>query len=68
MAKKNINIELPEEDFEQLKRIKDRLGTTWENMLKRGNTVGITPVIGESGEIKGYARRKDLELFEEAKG
>jgi len=34
---KNIYIELSEEDFEELKEIKDRLGTTWEGMLKRGN-------------------------------
>jgi len=35
---KEIRIELPEEDFEKLKKIKDRLGYTWEGMLKRGNT------------------------------
>jgi len=34
---KEIRIELSEEDFEELKEIKDRLGTTWEGMLKRGN-------------------------------
>jgi len=34
---KKIYIELSEEDFEELKEIKDRLGTTWEGMLKRGN-------------------------------
>jgi len=61
---KNINIELSEEDFKQLKRIKDRLGTTWKNMLKRGNTVDITPIVDESGKTKGYARRKGLELKE----
>jgi len=59
---KEIRIELSEEDFEELKRIKDRLDTTWRNMLKRGNTVDITPIVDESGKIKGYARRKGLEL------
>ena len=33
---KNINIELTDEDFEELKRIKEHLGTTWEHMLKKG--------------------------------
>ena len=61
---KEIRIELSEEDFEELKRIKDRLDTTWRNMLKRGNTVDITPIVDESGKIKGYARRKGLELKE----
>jgi len=32
---KNINIELTDEEFEELKRIKEHLGTTWEHMLKR---------------------------------
>jgi len=61
---KEIRIELSEGDFEELKRIKDRLDTTWRNMLKRGNTVDITPIVDESGKIKGYARRKGLELKE----
>jgi len=64
MAKKYINIELPKKDFEELKRIKDRLGTTWENMLKRGNTVDITPIVNESGKIEGYAMKSEIELKE----
>jgi len=37
---KEVRIELSDEDFEELKEIKDRLGITWEGMLKRGNIEG----------------------------
>lgn len=34
---KNINIEVSDDDFKELKKIKKRLGMTWEGVLKRGN-------------------------------
>jgi hypothetical protein len=32
----NVNIELPQEDFEFLKEYKDEMGLTWEGLLKAG--------------------------------
>jgi len=46
---KNINIELSEEDFEELKKKKERMGLTWEGVLKEG--VIELSVMGESTGI-----------------
>ncbi|GAB7090613.1 hypothetical protein JCM18237_08840 [Halorubrum luteum] len=32
----NVNIELPQEDFEFLRDYKDEMGLTWEGLLKTG--------------------------------
>lgn len=32
----NVNIKLPQEDFEFLKDYKDKMGLTWEGLLKAG--------------------------------
>jgi len=32
----NVNIELPQQDFEFLKEYKDEMGLTWEGLLKTG--------------------------------
>lgn len=34
---KTVYIKLSEEDFKELKELKEKLGMTWKGMLKRGN-------------------------------
>jgi len=58
---KNINIELSDEKFENLKEIKEKMGLTWEAFLMMGASTA------ENLEVRDLEERLAPPIREEAK-